>query len=121
MATEKFTVRRSFAAAADLSASRHLLVAISTTGTINIAGAGLMGFPLEDDPLSGEFGSVSVLGVTKVIAGAAIDAGVVYTSDAAGKAVLTTSTDVSCGITLDAAAAADELITVLIWPGDILV
>jgi len=116
MATQKFSVRRSYAAAGDLSSHRHKLVALNaTTEQIALAGAGAAAFVLEDDPdAAGIYGSVTVMGVTKVVVGAAINAQVPITPDASGLAVAATSTDNVCGITLETGGGANELVTCLI-------
>jgi hypothetical protein len=117
MATGGPTIREKFQAAADLSAKRHHLVTISTTGTINLPADGtVQAFPLEDDPASGEFGSVTLLGVSKVAVGASINAGVAYMGASDGEAVAATATNVISGITLEAGGAAGVVVKCLVCP-----
>ena len=64
---------------------------------------------------AGDHVDVVVLGITKVKAGAAIAAGVRFTSDSAGRAVITNlAAEEIVGVTLTGASAADELVTVLV-------
>lgn len=96
------TIRKSYEAAADLSAAQHQFVVVhATADTIVLAGAGALAFPLMDDPKLGEAGSVAIAGVAKVQAGAALNAGVKVTPDASGDMVAAVALDAVCGITLE--------------------
>ncbi len=115
----------SFRAAADLSAKQYHIVKLDANGELVLAGAGDEGFVLADDPKSGEYGSVVVSGITKVVAGTAIAAGAYLSSDANGKAVPATETNVTGGTTgthiigqaLSSASGANELVTVVVARG----
>ena len=121
MATHGPNVRQPFAAAADLSDKQHLLVVISTTGTINLPSDGTSyAFPLEDDPAQNEYGSVTILGISKVEVGEAIDAGIPYMGSSDGQAMIATATNVISGMTLEAGAAAGVVVKALVCPMGIL-
>lgn len=76
---------------------------------------------VSQDPASGADRPVSVAGfpcITKVVAGAAISAGAPVAPGADGKAVTATTGQRVWGIALEAATAADQVITVLAqYPG----
>lgn len=99
---------------------RNRFVVHSTTAdkTFTRAGAGAFGFGvLTNDPAAGEAGNITVAGVEKVLAGAAVVRGAQVMSDANGKAITATATNQRLGIALESASAADEYIAVLLQPG----
>jgi len=100
-------------ATVDLTGSQYLLVQLDGT----LSGAGEYGFVLVDAPASGSPGSIVVNGITKVVASTTVVAGVFVTSDAAGKAITATGTDVIVGLALTGAASADELFTIVVASG----
>lgn len=75
------------------------------------------GVCINDPSTAGDSASVVVLGITKVKAGAAIAAGVRFTSDSTGRAVIANlAAEDVIGVTLGGAAAANQLVTVLVSP-----
>ncbi len=116
MAREGVHFGKPYVAAADLSSSQYLIVEIDANEAIDVAGAGGGHGILIDDPPSGENGSVVLLGLTKVVAAGAINAGVFFAADAAGKAVAAAATDTIIGMTVNEAGAADQVIDCLVLP-----
>lgn len=102
-------------AGADLSAEQHKFVKIDSSGDIVLTGsteasAGV----LQNDPLQTEPGTVLNVGISKVVAGAAVAAGAFVMSDGSGRAITATATNRVLGTALEAAGAADEKIAVLL-------
>jgi hypothetical protein len=109
-------IRESVIASADISAHQNKLVKITATG-LALCEAGERGFPLvEAVDAATKKGTIVCVGKEKVIAGAAVVAGVAVTADAAGLAVTAVATDELCGIALEAAADGD-LFKILVLPG----
>jgi len=109
-------------AAADLSAHQFKFVKVTATNAVNICTAGTdfaIGV-LQNKPLSGVAAEVETQGTTKVVAGAAVAAGMGVMPDASGRAVTATATNKVQGISLEAAAGAGEIITVLLRGGGTL-
>jgi len=102
-------------ASADLSASQFLAVVPHTTaGQVALAGAGVkIAGVLQNDPAAGEAAEVMVDGVTKGVSGAAISAGDEVEVDAAAK-FITLSSGISVGFAIEAAAGADDILSVLL-------
>lgn len=107
---------------ADLSALQFTAVkSVNNSGKAEVAanttsGGKIMGV-LQNKPKSGEAADVMVVGVTKMVAGAAVTAGVNVMSDAAGKAILAATTgSTMIGIALSTAGGAGEIIDVLLLP-----
>lgn len=121
MATEKLSPYDviSVEAGADLSAKQYFLTVFSA-GKLALAGAGatVLGV-LTDKPTTGQYGTVAVKGLTKVVAGAAITQGVRIASDANGKAVAAGANTESFGIALQEAGADGEVIECLIDRQDV--
>jgi hypothetical protein len=70
MAIENLILQDSGAAAADYSAKQYFGVYYSAAETLTLVAAqGAVGWPLEDDPESGEFGTLGLLGISKAEAG----------------------------------------------------
>lgn len=67
-------------------------------------------------PSSGEMVAVADFGESKVVAGAAITAGALLTTNGSGRAVAATSGQMAIGRALQAAGADGEIITARIWP-----
>lgn len=103
----------SLKAAADLSTSQFLFVSLDSNGEAVVAGAGArtMGV-LQNKPTLGQGASIVDRGITKVVAGAAVAIDARVSSDAAGKAITSATTNSVEGRALTAAAAADEIISV---------
>lgn len=102
-------------AGADLSNKLHFFAKVDLDEDIILCGAGqpALGVIREtaaiDTPVT-----VQVTGFAKVIAGAAFNAGVMVASDANGAAVLATSGQFAVGMSMQAAGAANEIVTILI-------
>ncbi|MGE5619544.1 MAG: capsid cement protein [Sphingomonadaceae bacterium] len=108
MAYEDAGKQISLLAAANLSANQYHAVKIDGNGKVALAGAGepAIGI-LQNKPAAGQAATVMVSGISKMVAGAAIDEGDLIAVDASGKAkaAVKGKTDTS-----DAGAAADPLI-----------
>ncbi|NBS62298.1 MAG: DUF2190 family protein [Microbacteriaceae bacterium] len=111
----------SVAAGADLSSSQFTFVKMS--GTTAIAVAAATDVPvgvLVNTPKSGQTAEVVVSGIVKIKASAAIAVGAKVGTTSAGLAVtLVSGTDTTkfiCGMALTAAAAANDIITMLLVP-----
>ena len=109
-------------AAADLRQVQYHVMRFAAAGTTNIAShsaaaftVGPIGF-LQNKPNSGQAANIGYLGESKVVAGAAITAGVLLSTDGSGRAVAAASGDVIVGRALEAAGAAAEVIRALIFP-----
>lgn len=70
-----------------------------------------------DDATNGRVADIRILGITRIIAGAAVARRAKVASDASGRAVTAVATNPVIGIALTAASAADEHIDVLLTPG----
>ena len=116
MANEGTQFLKPYPAEADLTAAQYLIVEISATEGIDVAGAGAGSGILVDNPALGEDGSVVVLGLTKVVAAGAINAGIRFTADAAGKAVALATGNDCVGMTLEESGAANQVIAVVVAP-----
>jgi hypothetical protein len=119
-------------ASADLSANRYQFVTVNSSGQVAVAAAGdpAIGVLQNKPAAAGRSATVRVLGVSKVKAGAALTKGDQVASNASGKAVTATKATVNTsdtgvasdpviasnvlGIALESAAAADEVISVLL-------
>jgi len=103
-------------ASADLSASQFCFVAVNSDGNLALPAAGgdADGI-LQDKPNAlGAFGEVGILGVSKLVVGAAgVTAGDLLTTDTAGKAVTAASTNKILGRAL-ASGASGVIIPALI-------
>ena len=113
-------------AGAGLSAAQYRFVALNANGEVLLAGAGDKAIGvLQNDPLQGQAATVQVLGISKVVAGGAINIGDYVASDASGKAKAAVASSANTttgaitgshivGIALEAATAADQVISVLL-------
>ncbi len=98
------------AAGADLSAHQYKFVKLNGTGQVVVCGAaGESAFGvLQDKPnAAGKAACVATLGVSKVVAGAAVAPGDLVTTDAQGRAVAAVKASTN---TADAGAASDPLV-----------
>lgn len=117
MAWELPVLDLSLEAGADLSAKQFYLVKLDSSGRVVLAGAAERAIGvLQNKPLAGEAAQVRVLGVSKVISGYSFGVGTVLASDSAGKAVASSSAK-PIGISLEAAGAANQIVSVLVIPG----
>lgn len=92
MATEKVILEDTAVAGADLSASQYFVVKFNGSGALVLAGTGDKGFVLQDNPVSGAFGTYGLVGKTKVQYGGTIAAGDYLAVNSAGKVLTATST-----------------------------
>jgi hypothetical protein len=104
---------------ADLSNKQYHFVRYVATEKCDQASldtnSGLIGV-LQNKPGSGEFATIAYAGVGKVVAGAAVTAGDVLTTNSSGRAVTVTSGDMAAGRALMAAGANGDIITALLFP-----
>ena len=99
----------SLLAAADLSGAQYKCVSLDSNGRIiqSTATSLTIGI-LQTKPTSGQFGSVSFMGVSKVLLGGAVTAGARVHSNATGLAVAaTTAGNAVIGIALEGGASGD--------------
>lgn len=120
MAWELPTALVPLKAGEDLSDSQFCVVALNANGEIvkaahNVPAIGI----LQDKPLSGQAGTVMTFGISKVKAASAISVGArlsAYT-DGSGRVAPAASGRYVIGIALEAATAAGQVITALVFPG----
>mgnify|MGYP001591217794 FL=1 len=70
---------------------------------------------LQNGPAVGEAMSIACAGVSKVVAGAAIAANAIITTNGSGRAVTVTSGDMAAGRALEAADADGDVITAMLF------
>lgn len=106
-------------AAADLSTHQYKLVKMSSTGiALNTTSGGICHGVLQNKPNAlGQPATVTFVGVSKVKAGAAVAKGAEFMSNATGLAITATSTNRALGVVLEAATAANDIITVALYGG----
>lgn len=111
------------AAAADLSTHQYKtlkLTAARTVGLSTVAGAPIYGV-LQDTPTTGQPANVMIMGVTKAKSGAAVAAAVRVMTGADGRIITAATTGSTCiGWSIEAAAAADIIFTMLLFPAGIV-
>ena len=106
-------------AGADLSSSQYLAVQVAADGDIEVAATDgpAIGI-LQNEPTENQVAAVRVLGISKATAGAAIDEMVYVGAGTAGK--IETASAASglevIGLSLTAAAADGDVITILVLP-----
>lgn len=93
--------------------NRFMLLGASGIALNTVAGGPCVGVLLTK-PTAGNIGAVAYAGVVKVVAGAAVTRGVEVQSDTTGRAIAATTGDVPLGTALEAAAAAGDIIAVLL-------
>ena len=84
-----YSVRATFVAGADLSTKQYTFVKLNSSGEV-IAAAAATDIPigvLQNNPTSGAEASVTIVGGTKIVAGAAIGEGALVGTSSTGKAV----------------------------------
>jgi len=123
MAWEKNQICLSWPAAVDLRLYQYRAIVLGSGLTVDLPKTDVtqkaVGI-LQNTPNLGEEAVVAVLGVSKAIAAAAIDAGVLVSPEwiddvgDSGKAIATVATAYTMGITLSAAVAEDDVISVLL-------
>ncbi|MBU0801429.1 MAG: DUF2190 family protein, partial [Alphaproteobacteria bacterium] len=100
----------SLPAAADLSASQYCFVTINSSGKVALAGAAVSNVVglLQNQPLTDEQARYEWGGTRKVKAAGTVAAGAYVTSNAAGKAIATTTAaDPFYGIAVESAVTGD--------------
>lgn len=117
MATTEAITTVSLVAAADLSALQFTAVVANSAGKIAAAtiGANCVGI-LISKPVTDQAGTVVTDGIAKIKAGAAVTAGAKVMADATGRAVTAVGggTNHVLGVAMESAAAAGEIIRVLV-------
>lgn len=116
MAYEEALKKISRPVAADMSSNQYRFVKIDSSGRAALSGtANKPDGVLQDDPsTAGDAGCIAIAGVSKVVAGAALDEGVDVTSDNAGRAVAAATGDEVAGRTLTSASGANSIVSVLL-------
>lgn len=117
MATKEHAIAITREANADLSALQFTFVDLDANGQVGVpTGAGAMAIGvLQDKPAAaGRAAEVDVIGVTKVIAGAATAAGLDIQTTAAGLGIEALTGDVIIGYSLTEALASGDLMEVLL-------
>ncbi len=106
-------------ASGDLSANQFQAIVVNASGEAAIAGADVyVDGVLQNDPSAqGRAAQIVSSGITKFKSGAAVTRGSLVTTDATGRAVDAVATDVIVGRALEAAANANEIISVLLGQG----
>jgi hypothetical protein len=106
-------------ASGDLSSHQYKFVVMSATGVaLNTTAGGLVEGVLQNDPAAlGREATVTAVGTTKCKASAAIAKGARVMSTAAGLAATATATNEAVGVALEAATAANDIITVHLYGG----
>lgn len=114
-----YTLKITLEAGADLSAAQYKFVKISSGKAILCSGATDIPIGvLQNSPVSGGEASILVAGGTKLVAGAAINAGVVIGTSAAGKADAkvagTDTTEYAVGVVILASGADNDILTAVV-------
>jgi hypothetical protein len=119
MAESRLIWTETAVAAADLSAREYHLVRYSASERVNQASEAVhssLAGVLQNKPRADEFATVGILGLSKVVAGAAVAANVFLTTNASGRAIAASSGQMVFGRALAPAGANGEIITALIFP-----
>lgn len=113
MATQAVPLEVSPLAGADLTAKQFFLVKLSTSAddTVLLAAANtdVVYGVLTNKPNTGQAAEVQIVGVAKVVAGAAFTRGDALMSDANGNAITKTSTNPIFGYALESAGGSGEI------------
>lgn len=123
MATKESVMSISREAAGDLSAEQYTFVVVDSNGQVGqqtTAGGDADGVLMNKPNAQGVAAEVAISGVTKVVAGAVVAAGAKVQSDTTGRAITAATGDHVLGKALSAAAAANEVIEVLLVSKHIL-
>lgn len=110
----------SFEAGEDLSDAQFLAVTLNNAGKVvkvSSTGAKAIGI-LQDNPPAGSGANVRMLGISKVKSGSAFAVGAVLASDGTGRLIPATAGSgyYPIGVALEAATAADQIVTAFILP-----
>ncbi len=117
MAYEAQQIAHSFPSAATLASSQYLFGLLNSSGNIavnTVAGGFCTGVIQDNSSVVGAASKVALLGITKVVAGAAITCGAQIMSNASGQAVTCTSGGASMGQALQTASGANSIIAMLL-------
>jgi hypothetical protein len=110
----------SMVADADLTGKQYTAVRVSGANKVNLASNAValtaIGI-LQNDPALSQGARVAYIGESKARAGAAITAGVRIAHNSSGKVIAATSGSVILGTALEAANADEDVIRVLLTPG----
>jgi hypothetical protein len=119
MATEQPGLKISLDAAADLSAKQFYGLKVDANGRAAVAGAGelCIGILQNDPDALGRAASITTLGPSKGVAGAAVAAGAEVATDANGKLITAVAADRVVGTCLEAALADGDIVTFYVNPG----
>ena len=106
-------------ASADLSSHQWKFMLVSATGAaLNTTAGGIVHGVLQNKPSAlGQEATVTAMGATKCKASAAITKGAEVMSTATGLAATATATNLAVGFALEAATAANDIITVALYGG----
>lgn len=109
MASSKPILTDTFPVAADMSADQFLFATLNTSGELELptTNGGTVVGVLADTPRAGTHGTVTLLGIEKVTAGASIVPLQALTTTTAGKAVPAVAGNAVAAIALQAAATGD--------------
>lgn len=105
-------------AAVDLSAAQFKAVKITAARAVNLANTGgeaIYGI-LQNKPTAGQAADVGFVGVSKAVAGAAVNAGDYLMTDTSARMITATSTNHRVAQALEAASGAGQIITVMLGP-----
>ncbi len=106
-------------AARDLSNYQYRFVQVDSDGQVDYvqsAGGSAIGVLQNKPDAAGRAGTVALIGITKIVASAAIAAGADVSSAADGRAVTAASTYKILGKALEAADAAGDIISMVLLP-----
>jgi hypothetical protein len=119
MPGENKILAKTYEANADLSDYQYRYVKLLSTGKVDICGNGEVPIGiLQNDPESGEQATVMLIGISKLVAHAAISINDKLGSQASGRAVaVTADTNTYNAIALEAATAQDDIISALLTNG----
>lgn len=110
-------------AAVDMTANQFKAVKFTAAGVFNlttVAGEPCLGI-LQDTPLATQPGAIMVIGKSKAKAGAAVAAGVRVMAGADGRIITAATTGSTClGWSAEAALAANNIFTILLFPAGIV-
>ena len=108
-------------AGADLSGKQYIIGRISAAGEVNQASlatdSDMVGVQQnKPDTATGAAVTVGDLGISWIIAGAAVTAGAVMTTDSSGRAITVASGQIAIGRAIDTAGAAGDQIRAQLFP-----
>jgi len=118
--SNQFTV--TLKASAAITKYKGVTIASNSDGectTVASAGAFCHGICQNTVSAAGDTALICVQGISKVLAGDAVTKGVALQIDATGRAIAATTADEICGWALEAAAAAGDVITMVVGYGGI--